>query len=169
MIMRKVIFVMGASGVGKTELVRGLLGAARSTVGRWTLGNGFAAAGPYTGAALDGPDQLPHTQNVVESMLDRMDAELPGNLTVLLDGNRFGGWALERLMGKATCVAVFLSAPSNVLLARRTRRGSGGLSAARLEGSQKQCALTASMAGRMVRVDATQPAVAVLAAVKRAI
>jgi ribose 1,5-bisphosphokinase PhnN len=167
--MRKVIFVMGASGVGKTELVRGLLGVGARTSGRWTIGSRCAAAGPYVGAVLDGPDQLPRTQNVVESMLDRMDSEVPAGLPILLDGNRFGGWAIERLRGKAAIAAILLTAPTHILLSRRTARGSHGLSAARLEGAARQCALTASMAGRMVRVDASQGKSAVLIAAQRVV
>lgn len=164
--MRTVVFVVGPSGVGKTTLVRHLLGRS-TTLERWTVGSSWAAAGPYTGATLDGPDLLPRSMAVVESMLDRLDAVLPVGMPVLLDGQRFGAWAIARLKGKARRVVVVLQAPVPVLLTRRAARGSSGLMASALEAQAREAQAIAANGDACVMLDATQPVSLIAAAVWR--
>lgn len=162
---RAVLFVVGPSGVGKTTLVRALLGSPTGELARWTVGTRCAAAGPYTGATLDGGDSLPGCMPVVEKMLDTMDLVLPPGLPVLLDGQRFGAWAMTRLAGKATLVAVWMRAPVHVLASRRALRGSSGLPVSALDGQASAAGRVAAMADVRVIVDATQAREAIVRAV----
>lgn len=126
--MRRAIFLLGASGVGKTTVARALLGSALRCDGRWTIGTRAAAAGSYGGSVLDGADTLPRSRSVVEAMLERMEAELPLGLPVLWDGQMGADWALAYLRGRCNRVAVLLTCPCGVLKARRTARGSPPMS-----------------------------------------
>jgi hypothetical protein len=105
--MRSFLFLLGAPGAGKTTVTRALLGTPTSTLDRWTVGQKFAAAGPYTGAVLDGPDSLPYSNVLLEKALER-GLLLPPHLVAIFDGERFGAWARDALRGRARAVAVFL-------------------------------------------------------------
>ncbi|HJV96469.1 MAG TPA: P-loop-containing protein [Albitalea sp.] len=130
------LFIVGEPGVGKTTLVRGLLGAnARGELPidsslvpkpKWTLVNtrlgNIAAAGHYTGAPFDGGDSVPY--NGVAEALNYV-AERKGELSlVVFDGDRFsnsGVQATLRLLDfELACVRIDL--PSEQAEQRRKAR-----------------------------------------------
>lgn len=88
-----VLFVLGAPGVGKTTLVRGLLGSnttiTQPSEPKWTFGgNGIVAAGHYTGQTFDGADTVPY--NGARKALDYWAKHIRthAHLTIF-DGARF--------------------------------------------------------------------------------
>ena len=166
--MRRVIYLLGPSGAGKTTLCRALLGPRTHTQGRWTIGARCAAAGPYTGNTLDGGDSLPRCMPVVEAMLDEIDS-LPYGMPVLLDGQRWGAWAMAALRGKVTRVALLLIAPTRILVARRKDRGSPALRARMLDGQARSLRALARQADCGVDIDATKSPAAVLAAASKVV
>lgn len=127
-----VLYVLGAPGVGKTTLVRELLGTNRSLIAKpkWTLGPGVAAAGHYTGQTFDGGDTVPYSG--ARECLEYWSANLlpalratPSSLTIL-DGDRFStGPSLEYLRATGEpIVGVHLTADEATLESRRAARGS---------------------------------------------
>lgn len=161
---RTVVFVLGASGSGKTTLCRALLGPWAAFDGRWSVGSGVVAAGPYTGATLDGIDSLPHSRAFAQAMLSRIN-DLPRGV-ILLDGG-FGAWALDFLRGRAHRVAVLLEAPPVVLARRRLVHGSPFIPTERLEASAASQARLSCAADRRHVVDATLEGWQVVASVRR--
>lgn len=156
--MRKVVFLLGAPGTGKSTLARALLGARATESGRWTVGSEFAAPGIYTGGALDGPDSLPPSEAALQTILERM-AEVPPRRVVLLDGERYARpWAVRWLERRASLSAVLLEAPIPVLRERRAQRGSRSMPldwyAKRIERAAGQ----AKLMRPVHRVDASMPA-----------
>ncbi len=148
-----IVLILGAPGVGKTTLVRTLLGASTyDTTTRWTVGATYAAAGKYVGEPLDGPDSLPLSNNLLRVTLARR----PQNRVCLLDGERYATEAMAPdLRGAA---ALLLEAPATVLVHRRASRGSAEMPAewytrriARAERDARRYQLLA-------RIDATRTA-----------
>jgi hypothetical protein len=122
--MRPFLFLLGAPGAGKTTVTRALLGPKTAFIDRWTIGARFAAAGPYTGAALDGPDSLPFSRALLAKVLER-GLQLQRHTVPILEGERFAAaWALEALKGRAQPRAVLLNAAIPTLRSRRAKRGS---------------------------------------------
>ena len=163
------VFILGASGTGKTELVRTLLGFPRVTVvkGRWTAGDGLVAAGPYVGAVLDGPDALPPAAAVLRAMVRDVGALVQGAL-VLFDGVRFGeAHAHELRAAGHEVVAVLLEAPPELCAGRRANRGSAPMGASWYRGQARSAEDVATRIGRVRRVDASRPARDVVADVRR--
>jgi hypothetical protein len=158
--MRHAVFILGAPGVGKTELTRGLLGSNTHIDGRWTVGKQFAAAGPYMGNVFDGPDALPYSVHVVRAMLSEFAWK---SLPCIFDGERFCAWVVRELKGQATCLAIRLTAPVELLQQRRAKRGSPPATNAWLDAKDAQACVVASLCSRVVNLDASQPARTVLA------
>lgn len=105
--MSTVLYVLGAPGVGKTTLVRNLLGfksfdvrsnmydvAPPGTVyskPKWTMvPGGLCAGGHYLGKPFDGGDTVPYTE-AIECLGYWLKTVLPNHKPVLtiLDGDRF--------------------------------------------------------------------------------
>lgn len=166
---RQVVYLLGASGSGKTSTARALLGTRTTEVCRWTVGDRFAAPGPYRGQPLDGPDALPPTESALRTVLERIDGVPPGRV-VLLDGERYAKrWAVDWLRPRASLSAVLLEATVDVLRRRRERRGSPPMPASWYEQRIVQAEREAAMVGRVVRVDASVAALEVLARVTAAL
>ena len=124
---KKVLWVLGEPGVGKTTLVRELTkGQTFSFVEnpKWTLAEGIALAGHYKGGTFDGADTVPY--NGVEAALQYWDANLRGAYSLtLLDGDRFSHDSARQFFSeRASAYAVLLSAPEELVAARRKERGS---------------------------------------------
>lgn len=156
---RPVALILGCPGVGKTELVRKLLGQETHTIGRWTVGPMFCALGPYTGTTVDGADSLPYAPPVFLKAFAQLNGELAG-IVALLDGVRFGPWALAPL--KATgrpLIAVLLEASSATIHRRRAERGSPTMLDSWVQSHVTRARLLAqdvkrSQGGRSVVIDA---------------
>lgn len=138
------MFVVGAPGVGKTTLVRGLLGDSLLFTDppepKWTVaakpGNRSAegrviavAAGWYKGETFDGGDTVPYSG--ARAAIDFWaEALLPLTPLTILDGARFStAPSLARIREVATSVGgavtgVHLVAADADLVARRAARGS---------------------------------------------
>jgi len=158
--MRHAVFILGAPGVGKTELTRGLLGPGAYVSGRWTIGDRIIAAGSYTSDTFDGPDALPKSVHVVRAML--MESAR-NTLPCIFDGERFCSWAVQELRGQATCLALRLTAPVDEMQRRRAKRGSPPVPNAWLDAKDQQACVDASLCSKVINVDANQPARSVLA------
>lgn len=164
--MKHAVFLLGAPGVGKTELTRGLLGTGAYVDGRWTVGKRFIAAGPYTGNVFDGPDALPTSVHVVRAMIhETVSKSLPG----LFDGERFCAWTVKELKAQTVCVALFLEAPIEVLRERRAKRGSPPVLDNWLIAKEKSARIVASVCSRVKTIDANQKPQRVLADAYRAL
>lgn len=167
--MRRIVWVLGPSGVGKTTIVRHVLGE-HHVVNRWSIGARCAAAGPYTGLVLDGPDQLPKTRAVTAKMLDRLETTVPPGLPVLLDGQRFGKWSVEYMKRRPVRrVGALLTARIATLIRRRHQRGSPPLPAPKLEAQVRTWKRLADSLDEVHVVDTEQAPQATMNAFARAL
>lgn len=124
------LFVVGPPGVGKTAVVREMIGfpdvlRTEGEYPRWTvnLARNVAAAGHYTGATFDGADTVPYSG--ASRALSYWEDHLSAFKTTIFDGDRFShSSALARVSMRAKIVCVLLTAPADVLDARRAARGS---------------------------------------------
>lgn len=128
-----ILFVVGAPGVGKTTLVRALLGLEGGDLPeggylvpkpKWTVLPSAAAAGHYTGETFDGGDTVPYTG--AQDALAYWRAHLAARALTVFDGDRFSNagvltWLRDH--GHAPR-ALWLTAPSETLDTRRAARGS---------------------------------------------
>jgi len=123
----KVLFVVGAPGVGKTTLVRELLEHRSyfSVEPKWTMGmNGeVCAAGLYTGAKFDGADTVPY--NGVQAALEFWADKLKTFELTILDGDRFSyKKTVDFFRAQGADVRCLLLDAGDALLAeRRAARG----------------------------------------------
>jgi len=123
----KALWIVGEPGVGKTTLVRALVGSEPSKLidsPKWTLVGDFALAGHYTGGTFDGADTVPY--NAVDTTLTYWETELVAKTPVtIFDGDRFSHEsARERISRSAVPMVLHLVAPAEVVAARRKERGS---------------------------------------------
>jgi len=132
------LFVLGAPGVGKTSLVRSILGMPERTPAlierpaKWTVKSGpdigpiqdICAAGWYSGETFDGGDTVAY--NGVKASLDFWEAKLlPRMRLTIFDGDRFSnGPAFDRISRVASVAGLLLRAAPSVLEHRRLKRGS---------------------------------------------
>lgn len=146
---RTILFIVGAAGVGKTTLVRGLLGfnitpeslAKAKQVGvlqppmnlslvekpKWTVvgKGGLVAAGHYNGLTFDGGDTVPY--NGAQAALEFWERELaPKAELSIFDGDRFSNdKARQWLRARSDrMLHLLLTGNPNDLAARRADRGS---------------------------------------------
>lgn len=138
MTLPPLVFVLGCPGVGKSAVVRHLLGGGGGgSVGRWTLGEDagegrpFCALGPYEDGVHDGADALPLSDAVLAKAFGQLDDEA-GLLasTAIVDGVRIGRPMLEtaRAATARAFMAVVLEAPLSTIRERRRARGSPDVS-----------------------------------------
>jgi len=168
--LRPVVFVAGCPGVGKSAVCRALLGVQGPPVGRWSVGSRFCALGPYSGTTHDGADALPVASAVFAKAFGQLDDPTLAPLVALLDGVRFGRWVLPYLeRSLRPRLSVLLSAPAEVLAARRQGRGSKPVSRVWLDTEIAQARRAASEFGRVVQVDANRSLQAVVHSVLGAI
>ena len=123
--MGTVLWVVGEPGVGKTSVVRPMLGGPLTLVMRpkWTVGAAICAAGHYTGGKFDGSDTLPIGD--IKMALAYWAECLRDKPLTVLDGDKLStanALALVRDAG-ATVRCVHLTAPAELVAARRARRG----------------------------------------------
>ncbi len=131
--MNTVLYLVGPPGVGKTTLVRSLLGLPASgelplggyysTNPKWTVLADACAAGIYDGGLFDGADTIPAPR--YQAALDFWASTLaPHKKLTVLDGDRFShAKALAFLAERARVIVAHLTAPEEVHAARRAARG----------------------------------------------
>jgi hypothetical protein len=122
-----ILFIVGAPAVGKTTLVRALLGQIHQIVEKpkWTVAKYGCAAGHYTGGTFDGADTVPYNGKTV--CLDYWLQFLTKEPLTILDGDRFSDANVVtwfRSNTKQPIVCAHLYAPETILEERRTKRGS---------------------------------------------
>lgn len=126
--MNRALWIVGEPGVGKTTLVRALVGGVPFSFvenPKWSLaGDRFALAGHYKGGTFDGADTVPY--NGVEAALSYWDSNLRERFSVtIFDGDRFShDTAREFVSSRASAFVVLLAAPPEVVAGRRRERGS---------------------------------------------
>lgn len=128
--MSLILYVLGPPGVGKTTLVRSLLGPKTQTIGRpkWTIGDHHIAAGHYTGETFDGGDTVAYNgaRECLEYWNSTLRELLESTSLTILDGDRFSSNpSLDYLREKgATICGVHLQASADAIAARCAARGS---------------------------------------------
>lgn len=143
--MKPMMFVFGVPGVGKSTLVRELLGRTTTEhVTSWTIGEDFAALGRYTGRRYDGTDSLPPREEFFRASFHAMN-RVVGDRAVLLEGVRFSdlGGELVRVAieyaGDRPLVALDLCALTSTVHRRRRERRSPVVSDAWIERERGRC------------------------------
>lgn len=164
--MTAVAFVLGVPGVGKSTLVRHLLGSPVTERAEWTLGEAFAALGRYDGRRYDGPDSMPPRADFVSRALDRMEV-IVGDRIILLDGTRFvdAGAALLQVVlarhGERRMFAFHLITSTRIVQWRRAERESPNMSAAWVDRERDKCVhagkIVSAAGGTVVELDAADP------------
>lgn len=168
--MRTVAFVLGCPGVGKTTLVRHLLGwPTVTTIGRWTVGATCCALGPYVGNTFDGADQLPLSRAVFAHAFEVLEREVPAHLVALLDGVRLGKADAEALRGKARRVGLVLTAPIATLQQRRVQRASKPMPVPWLEQQHERAMTLARQLDQVVVIDTSKAPASVVSQVRGAL
>lgn len=129
--MSKILFVVGPPGVGKTTLVRSLLGMQGGELPlggylvekpKWTVTDTMCAAGHYTGGTFDGADMVPY--NGAQAALAFWNANLTEKSLTIFDGDRFSNATALSFLRNHELHCVHLSAPKEILTERRALRGS---------------------------------------------
>lgn len=125
----KVLFIVGAPGVGKTSLVREFLDPFNMYLHpkpKWTVAPDLVCAGHYGGGTFDGADTVPY--NGVAEALQFWKASLCTMPLTIFDGDRFShGRALDFFKEKSPQTDIFcvhLTGSEDTLKAHREERGS---------------------------------------------
>lgn len=168
---RLALFVVGAPGVGKTTLVRRMLGFPYVAVTqkpdpKWTLSDDHRtiAAGHYIGGTFDGADTIAY--NGAAAALDFWEAECLECQLTIFDGDRFShGSALTRVAQRARVVAVYLTASDELLTTRRAERGSRQ-NASWMRGRATKAQRFFELFSRSLLANASHPPDAITAAVR---
>ncbi len=155
---RLVVFVVGAPGVGKTSLVRNLLGTVTwmNDSPKWTEAEHGVAAGHYKGGTFDGADTVPY--NGVVAALEHWWKMLAERRSpTYFDGDRFSNASTLKWLStnapKYRVVGLHLYAPQETLDERRAQRGSKQ-NAAWMKGRVTKAARFATLLSRVLQVDA---------------
>lgn len=167
-----ILYVLGPPGVGKTTLVRALLGEERQLVPsptKWTIGQDHVAAGHYTGDTFDGGDTVgySHARACLEYWNTTLRPLLDPTSLTILDGARFSTAPSLAYLGNvgARIGGVHLVASSESLKARCAARGSDQ-NESWMRGSATKASNFAKLIGACV-IDADAPREAIIESVLR--
>jgi energy-coupling factor transporter ATP-binding protein EcfA2 len=154
--VRRVAFLWGASGSGKSTITSALLGPSPQVLGRWSIGAECASPGVYTrGEAVTGADKLVKAPAMWRALIspEVMVRDIPPHLPVVLDGQRFAEWAIEALHGQALRIGIVLLNSPKTLGARRRARGSPYIHEGMLAGQQRRWQTLVGRCDRGYEVD----------------